>query len=202
MKDSVVRLSDLGSSQLGATSCPTKEIPHAISSLIEEKNGFYCFESSLHVFPWGGGSGSAEHWNSLDVWDVKYSGSVSGLTFFAEDAFGFQFAAAADGIYSFDTETADRELVSRDIMEWSSLILDDYEVQTGYPVMHDWQVDNGPIPLGCRLAPALPFFLGGEFDPKEMRSKESFSLLEFRAEVYKRTKSLPDGAQIEMPIIW
>src|SRR5690606_29576887 len=103
---------------------------------------FYAFESSLHVYPWGGGPGSGEFWNDPRLWREEYGDAVAGLTFFAEDAFGFQFATDGDAIFSFDPEVAERERVSSDVMEWASLILEDFEVRTGFPVMHEWQVHN------------------------------------------------------------
>lgn len=198
--DSIARLSQIGSPSLGGPICGGVNVPDVISPLVRAKNGFYAFEASLHVFPWGGMPGSAEQWNSPGLWLREYGDAAAGLTFFAEDAFGFQFAVGGDGIYSFDPEIAERELVASDIYEWASLILDDYEVQTGFSIMHEWQVRNGAIREGFRLAPSVPFFLGGKFDAQGMRAKESVELMRFRADIYRQVKDLPDGAQVVLRI--
>jgi hypothetical protein len=66
--------------------------------------------------------------------------------------------------------------------------------------MHQWQARNGAIDDGLRLAPAVPFFLGGKFGAAEMRAKESIALMRFRADVHRQVKDLPDGARIRIRI--
>ncbi|MEU8266857.1 hypothetical protein AB0B89_06775 [Sphaerisporangium sp. NPDC049002] len=198
--DAVSRLTSMGSSSLAGHLGDLSEVPEIIRPLVDSKNGFYAFESALYVLPWGDIERSAQHWNSPDLWTREYGDPVSGLLFFAEDAFGFQFAAGMDGIYSFNPEIAERELVASTVDSWASLILDDYEMQTGFPVIHEWQQKNGAISKGCRLAPVVPFFLGGKFEAEEMRMKESVSLMRFRADVYRQVEGLPDGTQIRMRI--
>ncbi|NAS22188.1 SMI1/KNR4 family protein [Herbidospora sp. NEAU-GS84] len=176
-------------------------MPEPLWPLLSQKNGFYAFESALHIFPWGtDGKEGAAFWNGDDLWIKEYGEPVRDLTFFAEDAFGFQFALGKNGFWSFDPETAERELICRNIAEWASLIIEDFEFRTGFPVMHQWQQANGQLPAGRRLAPAVPFFLGGEFDARVMRMKDSVELLRFRADIYRQVKDLPDGAQIKLRI--
>src|SRR5690348_14617911 len=100
--NSISRLVDLGSPPLGRPLRVPSKVPEIIRPLIVSKNGFYAFESALHVLPWGDIESGAELWNSRDLWIKDYGVDVSGLLFFAEDAFGFQFAVGEDGIYSFD----------------------------------------------------------------------------------------------------
>ncbi|GGM89423.1 hypothetical protein GCM10010106_41060 [Thermopolyspora flexuosa] len=196
------RLAELGSAPLGGPLQEQNGVPNILRPLLLMKNGFYAFESSLHVYPWGGGPGSGEFWNDPRLWREEYGDAVAGLTFFAEDAFGFQFATDGDAIFSFDPEVAERERVSSDVMEWASLILEDFEVRTGFPVMHEWQVHNGRILHGHRLAPATPFFLGGKYEAREMRMMESVGLMRFRANVYRQVKDLPDGAKVRIVVDW
>ncbi|SPL94593.1 unnamed protein product [[Actinomadura] parvosata subsp. kistnae] len=132
------------------------------------------------------------------MWQHEYGDAVASLTFFAEDAFGFPFAIGEGGVFTFDPETAERDLIASGVEEWASLMLDDPDVQTGFPVMHEWQVRNGAILRGHRLAPAVPFFLGGKFEAQEMRMKDSMELMRFRADIHRQVKDLPDGAQISI----
>jgi hypothetical protein len=66
--------------------------------------------------------------------------------------------------------------------------------------MREWQTRNGPIKPGHRLAPAVPFILGGKFEAREMRSKNSVELMRFRAGIYRRLKDLPDGTRIRIRV--
>lgn len=197
--DALLRLAGLGSEPLGA---PVRDdrgaAPEILRPLFRAKNGFYAFEASLHVFAWGDTEGGGESWNDRGMWLKEYGDAVADLTFFAEDAFGFQFATDGTSILSFDPETAEREQVASDVDEWASCILDDLEFWTGFPVMHEWQSHNGPIMPGHRLAPAVPFILGGRFDAQEMRMKESVELMHFRADIYRQLKDLPEGMRIRI----
>jgi hypothetical protein len=79
----------------------------ALVSLLTAKNGFYAFESALHVF--SSESSSSEigltDWNASELWKEEYQGLADGSIFFAEDIFGGQFCARMDGVYGFDPET-------------------------------------------------------------------------------------------------
>ena len=63
-----------------------------------------------------------------------------------------------------------------------------------------WQVANGPILQGQRLAPAVPFVLGGSFEVGELRAKSDLELARFRADIFSQIKDLPDGATIKLKL--
>jgi len=46
----------------------------------------------------------------------------------------------------------------------------------------------------------VPFILGGKFEAREMRSKNSVELMRFRAGIYRRLKDLPDGTRIRIRV--
>ncbi|WP_147268254.1 SMI1/KNR4 family protein [Spongiactinospora rosea] len=200
MKSSLDRLAALGSPPLGASLHRKDRVPEILRPLVALKNGFYAFESALHIFPWEGARGSMGARSDQDAWLHEYGDVAARLTFFAEDAFGFRFAIEEGKVASFDPETAERDTLASSIEDWATLILDDYETQTGFPIMHEWQLENGAIPEGHRLAPAIPFFLGGAFNAQAMRPKESLELMRFRADIYHQVKELPDGAQIRLRV--
>ena len=175
-----------------------RNIPRLLAPLVSAKNGFYAFESALHVFPWGGGEDSGEWWNADTLWRDGYEGADDGLTFFAEDAFGFQFAVSSVGFFSFDPETGLREHIANDAEGWAASCIADYVTLTGYPVIHEWQLANGALAPGLRLAPAIPFFLGGQFSVDGMRGIDAVELMRFRAEIYRQTRDLPDGASVKI----
>lgn len=168
---------------------------------LTDRNGFFAFESALHVFPLGPGGGlDLETWNAPPLWRSAYGDMAEGLLFFAEDAFGHQFAIRGDGIVSFDPETGKAEALSPDLEGWAERILDDYEFLTGYPLLHEWQERNGPIPSDYRLAPRVPFVAGGDFSLENLYLANSVEIMRFRASLAQQIKDLPDGAQIRLKI--
>jgi hypothetical protein len=175
-------------------------IPSLLRPLINVRNGFYAFESCLFVRSWGGAVRSAEWWNASD-WRNPYGEALAGMWFFAEDVFGFQFAVNDAGFYSFNPETAELRQLATSAMMWAEQILVDYDELTGYSIGHAWQVLNGPIRAGRRLAPAIPFVVGGEYSAAGLRDKPDLELAQFRAYVYAQIKDLPDGAQLRINLM-
>jgi hypothetical protein len=170
--------------------------------LLSRKNGFYAFESSLHVYslrPAAERMG-VEFWNDNDLWVGDYGGLANGVTFFAEDAFGVQFCVREDGVHSFDPERAAFSFLADDMEGWAELILQDCNALTGYPIAHDWQVRNGAIPRGQRLMPIKPFVLGGSFTAENLVAIEAQVLMKRMAKLALKIKGMPDGATIEWPI--
>ena len=150
----LARLAAAGSAPLGAPlRADDRDIPEILRPLARVKNGFYAFESALHVYPWGETGEGGASLRDRELWRREYGDEVAGLTFFAEDAFGFQFATDGEAILFFDPETAEREHMAADVEEWAAAVLDDVATHTGFPVMHEWQARNGTIPPGHRLPP-------------------------------------------------
>jgi hypothetical protein len=110
------------------------EIPHILAEkgerrqelygMLEMRNGFFAFESALHIYPLGSGEGlDLERWNSASLWRSEYEDMTEGLLFFAEDAFGYQFAIRDDSIVSFDPETGEVADFAETLEDWSNRIL-------------------------------------------------------------------------------
>src|SRR5689334_16786137 len=83
------------------------EYANDFSALLARRNGFYAFESALHVLPSAaiGSEVGMENWNAGDGWRSCYGGMADAGLFFAEDVFGGQFCITKDGICTFDPET-------------------------------------------------------------------------------------------------
>ena len=169
---------------------------------LQIKNGFYAFESALHVFPAKAVAPEIglDDWNSPGLWRSSFGGMTDGCFFFAEDAFGIQFALREADVCTFDPETGIQETFARDLEGWASLILEDYNLHTGYPLAHAWQVVHGRIPIGKRLLPKMPFVAGGEFAVENLYAHDAIQGMLFRAEIAKQIKDLPDGAKIRFEI--
>ncbi|PHM30269.1 SMI1/KNR4 family protein [Xenorhabdus innexi] len=179
-----------------------KSLVDELSYLLNKKNGFYGFESALRVFPYEtiDGEIGLTDWNENSLWIDSYKDMAKGALFFAEDIFGNQFCLKDDCIHTFDPETGLFDKLANSINEWSGLILDDYEVLTGYSLAHNWQSIHGPIQSGYRLAPKIPFVLGGAYELDNLYLARTCESMRVRADLALQIRSIPDGASIRMDI--
>lgn len=170
--------------------------------MLRLKNGFYSLESALHVFP--AQSTEQEYglneWNSDKLWRNSYNKLKDELLFFAEDIFGGQFCIYNDRIYQFDPETAVLEYMADGLEEWARKIIQDYDYYTGYSLANEWQKNNGLVPKNNRLAPKIPFVMGGEFSLENLYLTESVTGMRARANIANQIKNLPDGKKIHFEI--
>ena len=165
-------------------------------------NGFYAFESSLHVFPTHSDQleiGISD-WNDNALWCSAYKGLADECLFFAEDAFGGQFCIKDNSVFTFDPETGELEYLADDIEGWARILLSDYEILTGLVLAHQWQKNNGQVPVGKRLLPKVPFVLGGEYSLSNLYLSDSVRGMKIRAHIAHQIKNLPDGAQVKFEI--
>jgi hypothetical protein len=172
--------------------------------ILSRLNGFFAFESALHVFPGGpvpDGITNLESWNGPDCWRYAYRELADGLVFFAEDIFGGQFAFHDGAIAAFEPETGAVEKLADDLEGWAEQVLTRYAVLTGYPIAHRWQAEHGPIPAGQRLLPKRPFVLGGKYELENLYALDAGKGMCLRGELAVQIKDLPDGARIEFKII-
>jgi hypothetical protein len=170
--------------------------------LLSRRNGFYSFESALHVFPSGQADGVLDlaTWNSESTWRSEYGDLGKGCLFFAEDAFGFQFCLARGQVCSFNAETGQVNPVAGSMEEWSAQLLIDFRVVLGHPLAHEWQVVNGALAPGLRLAPRTPFVLGGDFLVENLYAASQVELMRFRGYLANQIKDLPDGAKVTLKV--
>lgn len=173
-----------------------------LAALLRHTNGFYAFESALHVFPCGDTDHgmTLEVWNSEEGWRSAYGPEIEGHWFFAADVFGGQFSITDAGVFTFDPETGEVQLLASSLEGWAEQILEDYEVLTGFPVAHEWQVGNGPLPAGQRLVPKQPFVLGGAFSVENVFPLDALDAMRLRSQVARDIAGLPDGSPVEIDI--
>lgn len=196
---------DLSHAQSVKDSVLLRDFPLAqeLRDLLTKRNGFYGFESALHVYPWETTDSETGllDWNDASLWIAAYDGMANNALFFAEDIFGGQFCLRNDGVFAFDPETANFDRLANDIDEWCQVVLSDYSVLTGYSLAHDWQVINGKIPQGYRLAPKVPFIAGGLYAPENLYLDRSFALLKARADIAIQIRDIPDGGSIQLKLV-
>ncbi len=169
--------------------------------MLERKNGFYAFESALHVFPINSERHmSLEEWNADSLWRDGYRDLAAGLLFFAEDAFQDQFCLSATGVFRFDSETGRRQLIAESIEQWAARVLANYGSETGWTLASKWQGENGPLLAGKRLRPKIPFFLGGEYSVANLYAGDVVEGMRFKADLAIQTRDVPDGGPVRLII--
>lgn len=169
-----------------------------LSQLLSVKNGFYAFEFALLVRPvmhaeWPLG---LIEWNLPATWKSEYEGILDDYLCFAEDVFGGQFALGSDAVVAIDPETGDVDVVAPTLEAWAHVVLSDYGYRTGYAFARDWQRLHGPLPLGCRLVPKIPFVAGGEFSVDNLYLANELEAMRFRADIARQLRGVPDGGHI------
>ena len=194
------KLMSIGSLPLGGelplrNSLPDLPWLDRVMDLLRLKNGFYAFESALHVFPLGKQPGvmDLESWNAQDLWRHQYGNLLDGLLCFAEDIVGCQFCIGEEGISLFNPEDGSIEPTADTIEGWADALLGDYEVLTGYPWARDWQRIHGPLPEGHRLRFQMPLILKGKTEISNMAEFDALEVMLSSANVWKQIKDVPPG---------
>ena len=170
--------------------------------LLQRKNGFYAFESALHLLPLGGpGDQTLERWNEGSLWRDAYQDLAEGCFFFAEDLFGGQFAFEDGVVCSFDPETGEREELAETLAQWAEAVLADYQTLTAQPLAHQWQAAHGTLAKGRRLLPKVPFVAGGEFALENLYAAHAVKAMRARAALALQVRDLPDGSEINFEVV-
>jgi hypothetical protein len=173
-----------------------------LAALLTQKNGFLAFEGALQVFPVGPVSEGydLERWNSIELWRQAYGDMADDALFFAEDIFGEQFCIRDDHIHRFNPETGQSKEIAYTLREWAERILVNYSMETGYILAHTWQQQHGPLPLGARLVPPIPFVAGGNHEIDNLVAIDAVEGMLFRADIARQIRDLPDGSRIRLVI--
>lgn len=174
-----------------------------LSLFLKQKNGFYAFESSLHVFPINSINNEIglNEWNAKNLWISDYQGMADNAVFFAEDIFGGQFCIKSDGVHTFDPEIGETEFFAADLNEWAKLLLKEYKYLTGYPLAHDWQEHYGVLMAGKRLIPKVPLVLQGEFTIDNLAAIDAVKGMKWRADIAVQICGISDGESINLKLI-
>jgi hypothetical protein len=170
--------------------------------LLQARNGFYAFESALHLLPAGDLDDlmNLAKWNTDTLWRHEYGDLAKGCLFFAEDIFGNQFCIRDGEIDSFEAETGAARFFASNLAGWADRVLADHDLTTGFPVAHEWQTIHGPVAPGRRLIPKIPFVTGGDFSVRNLYDADAVEGMRFRGYLARKIHDLPDGSQIEFKI--
>lgn len=179
-----------------------RKLGNELADFLWKKNGFYAFESALHVFPVcrKGRIMDLAKWNHPNVWIKYYDDMALDTLFFAEGILGDQFGIKDGEIVRFEAETGLMERVAANLEEWTALILHDYKFQTGYPLAHEWQKVNGPIRTGRRLVATIPFVLGGDFHISNLFEMDAVKAMHYHGDFARQIRHAPNGTKIKLEI--
>jgi SMI1 / KNR4 family (SUKH-1) len=168
-------------------------------ALLQLKNGFYAFESALHVFPAAPFENemTLSRWNSFGLWRHEYGALADKKLFFAEDACGNQFCLHEGQIGFFDAETGRVEVLGNNFDEWARRILAEYDVLTSFPLMHYWQTQHGALPIGQRLMLKKPLVLGGDYSLENLCANDAIEGMKLRGHIATQIEGLPEGTQVD-----
>lgn len=169
-------------------------------SWLGKKNGFYAYQTSLHVFPVNQNPDfmDLETWNQQKYWCGAYGELSQSCVFFAEDIFGGQFCFYQNGIYSFNPETGDKTFMGANLEAWAEQIFSKLDYWTGFSLAKQWIEQNGYLTPQQRLAPVQPFFLGGTYDIGNLKAVDALESLRFRGAMAQKLMTVPEGQNISL----
>ncbi|PPK92212.1 hypothetical protein CLV92_11674 [Kineococcus xinjiangensis] len=182
-------------------------VGNELVELLSRRNGFYAFESALHVY---GLSPEPSidppdliRWNARDCWRAAYGDLITDCLFFGEDVFGGQFLIPEDGesVATLDPETGDVEVIAASLEHWAEALLADWNYMTGHSLAHAWQERHGRLIPGQRLLPKLPFVVGGRHELDNLHAIDATKGMNFRGEMAVQISALPEGAPIRLRVI-
>jgi hypothetical protein len=172
-----------------------------INALLSRCNGFYALGKSIWFL-----SSDPNHevnlhnWNLKETWLEGYGEAIpADALAFAMDLFGNQFMVVNDAIYLFNIETAELEHVADSLEGWAEQILQD-NYWSGNSLAEEWLEEKGDIPENYRLAPKIPFMMGGEFEISNLYPSSLTKIISFSTNLFHQIKNIPDGTQVKIKI--
>jgi hypothetical protein len=179
------------------------DIGAAIRDVLARKDGFFCFESALRIFPsmtvdWSWG---ISEWNARDLWKADYRGLADNIFCFAEDVFGRQFVVHNDKVSVFEPETGAIDVIASSLEEWAAIMLLDFKQMTAHALAHSWQSIHGPLHPRHRLMPKRPFVLGGDYAIENLAALDSVRIMKSLGNLASQIHDLPDGANIQFKVL-
>ncbi|TLX17154.1 hypothetical protein [Rhizobium sp. MHM7A] len=127
---------------------------------------------------------------------MKDTSAVYGsVEIFAMDVFADVFALHRDRVIRIGTETGDVAEEWPSPSAWETDMINDRRA-VGQTFLKMWEDANGKLPDGHRLTPKMQIVFGGEFTIENMVSMPVQTILDFRTDIVRQIRGLPDGARI------
>jgi hypothetical protein len=159
------------------------------------EGGLRCFGITEGLVP------SLAAWNRADGWRAQYRSLAEGLLFFAEDAFGNQFAFEDERIVRFHAESGDREFMSDSFGEWLSDVLNDPDEELSLWLLREWKRPGNVIRPDQHLCPKIPFVTGGPFEPGNLYPLDRIESMTFKGDFAWQIRNVPTGGKIRLKTV-
>ena len=139
--------------------------------LLQKWNGFYAFDGLLHVL--GACDAPVNHslaaWNAPDGWRASWGRLTEGLTFFAQDAFGDQFAYRAGKIVRMRATYGGILATSASLAEWVETVFLEPDKALNQRLFRECVRIHGPLPRGGHFVPTGTVVADEPLDPAAMQ---------------------------------
>lgn len=169
--------------------------------LLQRRNGGYFWGGALHVF--GAVAEPDFHslveWNSESLWRRPYGAAAEGLVFFAEDAFGDQFAQDANGkIFQFKVEQGIATEIADDFDQWVMMVVEAPDVLLAQETFKQWALQNGKLGHGLQLQAYPPFAFLGEDEEPSLEAVDAIENMLFHADIARAIADIPPGQRVRI----
>jgi hypothetical protein len=115
---------------------------------------------------------------------------------FAYDVFADVFVVLENGIGRVATETGALDETWASLDAWAEEVIANPEEILGEELLQNWSARFGQLQPGYRLTPKMPFIFGGTYELDNIVAMPIGDILQFRAEIARQVKDLPDGARV------
>lgn len=172
-------------------------------ALLQRRNGGYFWGGALHVF--GACDEPDFHsliaWNTPETWRELYGEDLEGLFFFAEDAFGDQFALDAQGhVLRLKAESGALEELADDFDQWVLIVVEATDELLGRGTFADWASQNGRLPPGSQLQAFPPYLFAEDPDMVQLEAVDAVENMQFHGAIAAQLAALPEGAAARIEI--
>jgi hypothetical protein len=176
-------------------------LPPDLGTLGTPAVGLTRFGGALRLFgPDEASLPALDRWNDEKLWIAEYGALAEGLSFFAEDAFGNQFAWDGAGVVRFTAETGNRQWMSASAASWANLVGDDQDHWLDRWLYDDWVAQNGPLAPSTHLSPKVPFVLGNPWEAADLFAVDRWADMGFKGSIARQLKDMPDGSKVRFDL--
>lgn len=171
-------------------------------SLLSSHNGLTAFDGGLRIFGTAsGGMPTLQDWNWQEGWRLAYKELVKeNLIFFAEDAFGNQFAFDDGGVVYFNAETGQTTPFASSFSEWLAIVLDDPVDTLQLMLYKTWRSKGERLQPWEHLCPTYPFVVKATPPLHELYRVSSVEDMRYKGNFAYQIKDVPDGGQIKIRV--
>lgn len=189
---------------LGPSGAPAT--PHR--RLLERINGAYLFQRALHLF--GACEGPAWHslraWNDPTTWRDRYGALAEGYVFFAEDAFGDQYAYSrregepSAAVHRFESELARVSCVAPTFTAWIDALLAQPSSVLPIDLLAAQAAEGKRLSPGNQLYAWPPLFSVEAAEGVSVGHVDAVEAMRFRGDLARQLSGLPTGTQVRVDL--